>query len=121
MERIAVRIAKRTGLIISGLLLLLFTATMHTVMLPMQAHAMGGMEHHSSAPSTTCDTLCTSAVIKRDNDIKHIEQEQDDELEPTPFAPVHDRAYYEGLYSFNYDKWPPSKIPIYKLNGVLLS
>lgn len=83
---------------------------------------MGGMEHHNSAQGTACATLCTSAVIKRDNGIKHIEQEQDDELEPAPFAPVLDRAYYEGLYSFNYSKWPPpSKIPIYKLNGVLRS
>ena len=107
---------------VSGLLLLLFTTTMHTVMRPMQAHAMGGMEHHNSTQSTTCATLCTSAVIKRRDHIKQVEQEQDDELEPMPFAPTLGRTYYEGLYSFNYDKWPPpSKIPIYKLNGVLLS
>jgi hypothetical protein len=124
MRLTAANLAKRTGLIVSSLLLLLFTTAVHTVMRPMPTHAMGGMEqhNHTSAPSTNCATLCTTAVVKRDEGIRHIGQEQDDELEPTPFAPVLDRAYYEGLYSFNYDKWPPpSKIPIYKLNGVLLS
>ena len=114
---------KSASVITAGLLLLLFTTAVHTVVRPMQAHAKADTEHHhNAAPSIDCATLCTTAIVKRDDDIRHAEEEQDDELQPTPFIPAFGRAYYEGLYSFNYDKWPPpSKVPIYKLHSVLLS
>ena len=122
MRQIAAIIVKRTGLMMSSLLLLLFTTAIHTVMPPVRAHAISGMEHHNSAQSTTCVTRCTTAVTKRDDHIEQIEQVQDDELEPTSFVLTLDRTYYEALYSFDYGNWPPpSKIPTYKLNGVLLS
>jgi|GEM_PF-6944578 len=113
MKQLGKQVTKRVSLTFASLLLVLFATFVHTAVRPMEAHAMGGMEHGSSTPN--CASLCTSAVFKQDEN-KIVEQERNDELEPTPFTPELSRVYFENLYNFTCDNpAPPSKIPIYKL------
>jgi hypothetical protein len=116
-------ITKKMMALAAGFLLLLFTTFVHiAAAAPMQSHeAMGGMEHNHTT-SVVCATLCMSAVVKREGVLQDSQREQDDDLEPTPVTPQLSHVFFESLYPANFPKSaPPSKVPLYKMYGVLLS
>lgn len=102
------------------LLLNIFGLALHASAMPMASHEMGGM-NHDAGTSTSCATLCRSAVFTKEETIVRVDEEENDEpLAPyyaQPQNPVADDISIKSrLYDANVK--PPPKIPIYILYGV---
>lgn len=112
------------NLVVSLLLLLVgsFGVTNHAVAVPSSMHETAGMDHGGSQSSSArCATLCTSAVFSKEESIKPIYEEQDDEP-GLPFYLLSQDAYlyskHNRSYSNAFAMRPPPKVPIYILFGV---
>ena len=102
------------------LLLNLFGLAIHASAMPMTSHEMGGMSHETGS-STSCATLCRTAVFTKEESVVRVDDEENDE----PLAPHYtqlqtsipdDTSVKSRLYAANV-KLPP-KVPIYILYGV---
>ncbi len=108
MRHLAAIITKRSAVVLAGLLLL-FAANAHSIARPVQARAMGGMEHSVQATGTTCATLCITSSAKRDDPAKHVEEEQDDKS-------ASQQPYYVQFASFA----TPKKLTPYGMHDARL-
>ncbi len=102
------------------LLLNIFGLAIHASAMPMTSHEMGGMNHDAGS-STSCATLCRTAVFTKEEAVVHVDEEENDE----PLAPYYaqfqtpipdDIGIKSRLYATSVK--PPPKIPIYILYGV---
>lgn len=102
------------------LVLTSFGLVSHVAAMPMSQHDMGGMDHSKSTTSSSCVTLCTSAIVsKEDYDVDA--QEEDDSQPESPYyllnAPDYPLSKIEGSYH-GLALSPPPKVPIHILLGV---
>lgn len=93
----------------------------HTSAMSTMSHEMSGM-NHSSKDTTSCATLCRTAVVNKEENIIN-DDETDDDTEPAiPFyiqnqtLPIDEKSVSQRLYATEIK--PPPKIPIYILYGV---
>ena len=97
-----------------------FGSALHASAMPMASHEMGSMNHETSS-STSCATLCRTAVINKEEILNLENDEENDEStilfyaqrEVWKFSEIHvnQRIYADSIK-------PPPKIPIYILYGV---
>ena len=112
---------KNIFVLLAVVLLNSLTFVGHSAAMSTMSHEMGGMKHTSSE-STSCATLCRTAVVnKEENAIRNDESEDEDEP-AFPFYVQNQQLLTDGksvtqrLYAAEIK--PPPKIPIYILYGV---
>lgn len=112
---------KNIFVLLAVVLLNSLTFVGHSAAMSTMSHEMGGMKHTSSE-STSCATLCRTAVVnKEENAIRNDESEDEDEP-AFPFYVQNQQLLTDGksvtqrLYAAAIK--PPPKIPIYILYGV---
>lgn len=103
------------------LLLNIFGLALHASAMPMTSHEMGGMNHEASS-STSCATLCRTAVFNKEEATVRVDEEENDAPQVPFYTQLHkqissDIVVKSRLYAANVK--PPPKIPIYLLYGVL--
>ncbi len=110
-----IRILRSTALLLAIVLLNSVSLASHASAMPVMSHEMGGMSHGSS-DSTSCATLCRSAVFNQEETINSRTDEEDDEP-VVPFYVQNQVGYFsdtlvsQKLYADSVK--PPPKIPIY--------
>ncbi len=93
----------------------------HTSAMSSISHEMGGMKHGSS-DTTSCATLCRTAVINKEDNIINDEESEDDTEPVTAFysqnqtLQTDEKSLSQHLYAAEIK--PPPKIPIHILYGV---
>lgn len=84
-------------------------------------HDMGGMSHNSSDTSS-CSTLCRTAIVNREENAVRNDENEDDDEPGLPFYVLDNnrvsdsKTLKQELYSDALK--PPPKIPVYILYGV---
>lgn len=112
--------------VVKNALLLLAVVLLNSVshasaMTAMPSHEMSGMNHISS-DSTSCATICRTAVINKEDNIINDDESEDDTEPALPFytqnqiLPRDEKSASQQLYAAEIK--PPPKIPIYILYGV---
>lgn len=98
----------------------------HAVAMPASMHQMnqdGSHARHSQSSNTgRCVTLCTSAVVAREDELKDVTENEDNDKSVVPFY-LHSRS---SIYNDESIKValavasvkPPPKVPIYILYGI---
>jgi hypothetical protein len=108
--------------IVSGFGLVNHVSAMPASMHQME-HGSSHSQHMQSSSSTSrCVTLCTSAVVGRDEDLDFVSEEDDDDEPVVPFYVLTQQSIYDtkssevtrAVASIK----PPPKVPIYILYGV---
>lgn len=102
------------------LLLNTFGLALHASAMPMTSHEMSGMNHDAGS-STSCATLCRTAVFAKEEAVVRVDEEENDEPSASQYAQLKastsdDKSIKSRLYATNVK--PPPKIPIYILYGV---
>lgn len=101
--------------------LLLNSVSHASAMTAMPSHEMSGM-NHSSSDTTSCATLCRTAVINKEDNIINDDESEDDTEPAIPFYSQNqilardEKSASQQLYAAEIK--PPPKIPIYILYGV---
>lgn len=111
----------KNALIISALLLLNSIGHTSTVS-AMASHQTNGM-NHSSSDSSSCATLCRSAVVNRDIfTILNQDEEDDDDKRLNIFYSLSQNAYSSkklvSQLRYADEVKPPPKVPVYILHSV---
>lgn len=114
--------AIKSALILSAVLLLNSVAFVgHTSAMSTMSHDMGGMSHNSSDTSS-CSTLCRTAIVNREENAVRNDENEDDDEPGLPFYVLDNirvsdsKTLKQELYSDALK--PPPKIPVYILYGV---
>lgn len=114
--------AIKSALILSAVLLLNSVAFVgHTSAMSTMSHDMGGMSHNSSDTSS-CSTLCRTAIVNREENAVRNDENEDDDEPGLPFYVLDNnrvsdsKTLKQELYSDELK--PPPKIPVYILYGV---
>ena len=114
--------AIKSALILSAVLLLNSVAFVgRTSAMSTMSHDMGGMSHNSSDTSS-CSTLCRTAIVNREENAVRNDENEDDDEPGLPFYVLDNnrvsdsKTLKQELYSDALK--PPPKIPIYILYGV---
>lgn len=94
----------------------------HTSAMSTMPHGMGSM-NHSSSDSTSCATLCRTAVINTyTNNVVRSDEENDDDESTSPFyvanqvGQINEKLVKQRHFADAIK--PPPKIPVYILYGV---
>lgn len=101
--------------------ILLNSVSHASAMTTMPSHEMGSMSH-SSGDTSSCATLCRTAVVNQDtNNVNRPDNEDDDEPIVAFYATnqaglVSEKTEKQRLYAEAIK--PPPKIPVYILYGV---
>lgn len=112
---------KHTLVLIAVVLLNSFSFAAHTSAMSTMSHEMSGM-NHSSSDTTSCATLCRTAVVSKEENIINDDESEDDTEPATPFYTqnqplrLDEKSVSQRLYAAEIK--PPPKIPIYILYGV---
>lgn len=114
--------AIKSALILSAVLLLNSVVFVgHTSAMSTMSHDMGGMSHNSSDTSS-CSTLCRTAIVNREENAVRNDENEDDDEPGLPFYVLDNnrvsdsKTLKQELYSDALK--PPPKIPVYILYGV---
>ncbi len=112
-------------------LLILFTVSgfglvSHVSAMPASMHPMeqGGShsQHTQSSTTSKCVTLCTSAVVSRDDEFNNVLEDEDDDEPSIPFYLQSQKSVYDEVATkvalAVASVKPPPKVPIYILHGV---
>jgi hypothetical protein len=114
--------AIKSALILLAVLLLNSVSfARHTSAMSTMSHDMGGMSHNSSDTST-CSTLCRTAVVSREENVIRNDENEDDDEPVLPFY-AQDTSWLSDNKTLKQELYadgvkPPLKIPIYILYGV---
>ena len=103
-----------------------FGVISHVSAMPASMHQMeqGGSHSQHSQSSTTskCVTLCTSAVVSRDDEFNNVLEDEDDDEPSIPFYVLAQRGVYDEVTTkvalAVASVKPPPKVPIYILHSV---
>lgn len=98
----------------------------HASAMPVSMHQMsqdGSHAHHSQSSSTSrCVTLCTSAIVQREDELKDSMIHDDNNEPDLPFYLVGQHAVYDSestkVALATASVKPPPKVPIYIRYGV---
>jgi len=114
------RLFRSLAAILTVLIISAFGAVAHAAAMPMSGDAMNGM---NPGNSLNCSTLCSTAIINKDDSLAVISRE-DDDGEPVLLPYVQagsiytdDKTLRQKLYADT--PQPPPKVPPYILHGVL--
>lgn len=114
-------VIKNTLILLAVLLLNSLTFVGHTAAMSTMQHEMSGWGHGSS-DTTSCATLCRTAVItKEENGVRNDSDEEDDKSVASFYVDnqrvwLDSKTISQRLYAAEIK--PPPKIPIYILYGV---
>ncbi len=112
---------KSTFVLLAVVLLNSLTFVGHSAAMSTMSHEMGGMKHTSS-DTTSCATLCRTAVVNKEDAVFRDDENEDDDEPALPFYAQNQQLHQDGksitqrLYAAEIK--PPPKIPIYILYGV---
>ena len=101
--------------------LMLNSVSHASAMSAMPSHEMSGMNHGSS-DTTSCATLCRTAVINKEDNVINDDESEDDTEPAIAFygqsqtLSTDEKSLSQHLYAAEIK--PPPKIPIYILYGV---
>lgn len=113
------RIFNSLAAIATVLVLNSFGLANHASAMPM-SHEMGGMDHSKTSSNSSCVTLCTSAIVSKEDYDIDAQEENDSQPEP-PYYALHASNYpssnIQGVY-YGLTVRPPPKVPIHILLGV---
>ncbi len=112
-------------------LLILFTVSgfglvSHVSAMPASMHQMNQdgshAKHGQSKDTGRCVTLCTSAVVSRDDEFNNVLEDEDDDEPSIPFYVLAQRGVYDEVTTkvalAVASVKPPPKVPIYILHSV---
>ena len=114
--------AIKSALILLAVLLLNSVSfAVHTSAVSTMSHDMNGMSHNSSDTSS-CSTLCRTAVVSREENAIRNDENEDDDEPVLPFY-VQDNNWVSDSKTLKQELYadavkPPPKIPVYILYGV---
>ena len=114
--------AIKSALILLAVLLLnSVTFAGHTSAMSTMSHDVDGMSHKSSDTSS-CSTLCRTAVVSREENAVRNDESEDDDEPVLPFY-VQDNNWVSDSKTLKQELYadavkPPPKIPVYILYGV---
>jgi hypothetical protein len=118
MTNILRRILNSFGAALAGVVFVLVATTTHVSAVSMPTHDMSGMSHASSK-SPSCASLCTSTPVEKQQKIKDIADEQDDEPQPLTNYTYNTQAITtHGGMPDNSLSWRLLKVPLHVLYEV---
>ena len=93
----------------------------HTSAMSTMSHEMSGMSH-SSTNSSSCATLCRTAVVNKEDAVIRNDENEDDDEPALPFyaqnQPLRLDEEFVSQRLYAAEIKPPPRIPIYILYGV---
>lgn len=103
-----------------------FGVISHASAMPSSMHQSGRetahTKHQSSTSSTRCATLCTNAVVSKEDEHLPLEDDLDDDEPVIPFYVQQQPSIYDTrslkLSRDVFAVKPPPKVPIYIIHGV---
>lgn len=110
-----------TVILLAVLLLNSVSFAGHTSAVSTMSHDMNGLSHNSSDTSS-CSTLCRTAVVSREENAIRNDENEDDDEPVLPFY-VQDNNWVSDSKTLKQELYadavkPPPKIPVYILYGV---
>ena len=112
---------KNALVLLAVVLLNSLTFVGHSAAMSTMSHDMNGMSHGSS-DTTSCATLCRTAVVNKEENIINVDENEDDDEPAVPFyvqsqpLRLDEKSISQRLYAAEVK--PPPKIPIYILYSV---